>query len=136
MSTTLRNAAPATQARADELPAAGWTIIDGCDWNLPDRPKYLAMHVLRIRQTNDRCHGRCLATTYAVRPATVGGSIVTEAIVQVCGRDSRGVALYDWRVVTDDGTERVGGLNVLDRSQARRELAASFDSIETAAVRS
>ena len=56
-----------TAQRVAVFRAAGWQIIEGNEWQLPFRPRYRDCDVVRLRLTNSRRHGKCIATTFAVR---------------------------------------------------------------------
>lgn len=56
-----------TEKRITVFKNHGWTIIDGNDYRLPDRKKYADYYVVKLRQTNSTTHGKCIATTFAIK---------------------------------------------------------------------
>jgi hypothetical protein len=56
-----------TEQRIKVFERNGWTIIDGNDWRLPTRGRYLNYFVVRLAQTNHKRHGKCIRTVFAVR---------------------------------------------------------------------
>jgi len=45
----------------------GYKIINGNNRRLPDTIKYRNYYVICLRQTNSTTHGKCIATTFAVK---------------------------------------------------------------------
>lgn len=62
------NFAESTKKKMTKMEAEGYAIVVGNDWRLNRRPKWAGFDCVRIAQTNDRFHGRCVRTVWAVRP--------------------------------------------------------------------